>query len=100
MLSMISRKRGLFCVRIKKFPHPFRDPNFPWTYAIGVVMNEYKRNSLVYYNILFPNLAGMITLFDVPAGDTERVDVTPEDLLAASASLGMMRLDKRNGGDA
>ena len=102
--SMISKKRGLFCVRIKRHSLLFRDPSFPWTYAIGVVMNEYKRSGLVYYNILFPNLAGMITLFGVPAEDTERVDVTPEDLLAASASLGMMRLDKsegnEDGGDA
>lgn len=99
-LSVVSRKRGLFCVRIKQHlkQHSFfyQDQNFPWTYAIGVVMNEHEIEDLTYYNILFPNLAGMITLFDVPAEDTSRVEITPEDLMAASASLGMMRLRKHN----
>lgn len=94
VLSAVSRKRGLFCVRIKKHSFFCQDPNFPWTYAIGVVMNEYEIEGLTYYNILFPNLAGMITLFDVPAEDTSRVEITPEDLMAASASLGMIRLRK------
>lgn len=96
MLSMASRKRGLFCVRMRQHSFLHCDPNFPWTYAVGMVTHQYEIKGATHYNILFPHLGGMMTIFEVPAEHTERVEITPEDLIAASVSLGMMQLRKHD----
>ncbi|KKU15245.1 hypothetical protein A3A20_00950 [Candidatus Wolfebacteria bacterium RIFCSPLOWO2_01_FULL_45_19] len=89
LFSLFSEKKGLFCVKMKS-----EYTSYPWNYLVGVVMNEHedKKDGKIYYNICFPNLAGFIILYKVPREQTERVNVEPEELMAAVPFLGAVRL--------
>ena len=86
MIFFLRKRRGLFCVRRKATA-------FPGRYTVGIVMNAYEEKGKKYCNVLFPNVAGLITNFGVPEEELERVNVKPEDLMAASAFMGAMKLE-------
>lgn len=90
LISFFRKGKGLFCVRMK--PECGKTMVFPWNYLVGIVMNECKREEKTYYNICFQNFAGFIVLYKVPKEYTEKVDVEPEDLMAAIPFFGAMEL--------
>lgn len=75
-------KKDFFCARIK-------NTNFLGGYHIGVVTKEFSRNGKKYYNVVF-NIAGLMTVPNVPEEDIERVDMTVADWALLYFSFGVL----------
>ena len=72
---------ALFCVRIKEFLGG---------YPIGIVTKQTKEGDKIYYNICYPNINGFITLYRIPAQETERVAISVGEVIITSLSLGLL----------
>ncbi|MEK7559849.1 MAG: hypothetical protein AAB522_00910 [Patescibacteria group bacterium] len=76
-------RKFLFCVRIKGFLE-----NYPLGLVSKIYFDENKNK--VVYNIVFPNLGGMWTFISVPAENTERDEMSVEEMLLTSFSGGFL----------
>ena len=75
-------KKDFFCARIK-------NTDFLGGYHIGIVTKEFNRNGKKYYNVVF-NIAGLMTVPNVPEEDIERIDMTVPDWALLYFSFGVL----------
>ena len=78
-----NQPKYLFGVRIK-------NPNFFGGYPIGLVTKIIIVGGKTYYNICFPNIAGLIVIPKVPAEETEISQESVDEIVLTYMSLGTL----------
>lgn len=78
-----SETKYLFCVRIK-------DKSFFGGYPIGLVTQIIHKNEKIFYNICFPNIAGLIIMPKVPEEEVEICEESVQEIVALYMSLGAL----------